>query len=110
MPLLVAYRYRKPSELLCWPARWWCSMSAIDDSCTDVVKQNGTIRKPLDFYNAANHRGQKEKRTSALPSGSATRAAAVATKRLARGRWHSPASLCFSNLIAPEQNTTPLRL
>lgn len=58
MPLLVAYSHRKPAELLWRLARTY-STSARDYSCTDVIKQDLTMRKPLDFYNIANHHRQK---------------------------------------------------
>lgn len=53
------------------------------------------MRKPLDFYNTANHHRQKEKRTSALASGSATFATTMAniTKWLDKRKAAFPGEL-----------------
>lgn len=68
------------------------------------------MRKPLDFYNIANHHRRKEERTSASASGSTTFAVTAAniTERLVRGRQLSPLSSCFFRLVVPEQKAISL--
>lgn len=82
-PCWLPYRYIQPSEPPCRRACLY-SPSVRDYSCTDVIKQDLMMRKPLDFCNTANQ-GHLS-----MDTGTFGATMANITQRLARGRHSFP--------------------